>query len=506
MGADFNQPQRKSIVGIFVMFVYSLQGYAKALWPILVIWIFKFDQINKGYLLVGTIAVFAVIGIVSYLRYLNFTFYIDHENNEFIITEGIFNKTKTTIQLYKIQQVNINQSLIQRLVGVYELAVDTAGSNKKEGDIRAISHELALDLKARLLENENKKIANIEDSINTSDEILIDKAADSEVPFIEIGFLSLLKIGITSNYIKSFFVLLAFFFTLFDHIKQITGRDVLHDENIEDYVDKSQVATAFLIFFIIFFLAVIVINLVKTIFTYFDYKIARQKGSLLLSYGLLNTKSTILKPEKVQITSITQNFFQKKLNVLHLKIKQATGGEKEDHKLAIEIPGCDKLEKDAILKLLFQKIPEKGIMLKPNFRKLGFSVFLTIGLPMLGFYFVRDLLMEELPTIDYFVLLFVVFIGIIQLFIFKNNRLYINYDFIILQSGAWDVTNKIIIPSKIQAITTSQLFWHKNINIGSLTLHTAGGNISFQLGNFTAIKQYVNLWLYEMETSDSNWM
>jgi len=506
MGADFNKPQRQSILGIFVIFIYSLQSYAKALWPILVIWVFKFDQINKGYLLFGTIAVFAVIGIVSYLKYLNFTFYIDQENNEFIITEGIFNKTKTTIQLYRIQQVNINQSLIQRLVGVFELAVDTAGSTKKEGDISAISHELALDLKARLLDNENRKLQNSNNSFYTSDEISIDKVIDSDTPFIKISFLSLLKIGITSNYVKSFFVLLAFFITLFDHIKQITGRDVLHDENIEDYVDKNQVATAFLIFFIIFFLTVIVINLFKTIFTYFDYKIARQKGSLLISYGLLNTKSTILKPEKVQITSITQNFFQKKLDVLHFKIKQASGGEKEDHKLAIEIPGCDKLEKDSILKLLFQKIPEKGVMLKPNIRKLGFSIFLTIGLPMLVFYFVRDLLIDELPTIDYFVFIFVVFIGLIQFFIFKNNRLYINDAFIILQSGAWDVTNKIIIPSKIQAITTSQLFWHKKNDIGSLTLHTAGGDISFQLGNFTLIKQYVNYWLYEIETSNSNWM
>jgi putative membrane protein len=262
----------------------------------------------------------------------------------------------------------------------------------------------------------------------------------------------------------------------------------------------------FLVLFILFFLAVIGINLIKTVFTYFDYKIARQKGSLLLSFGLLNTRSTIVKPEKVQITSITQNFLQKKMNVLELKIKQATSGEKEERKSAIEIPGCNKLEKDAILKLLFQKIPKKGVMLKPNFRKLGFSIFLTIGLPLLCFYFVRDLVMVKIPMIDYLVAFFVVFMGLIQFFIFKNNRLFINDDFIILQSGAWDVSNEIIEPSKIQAITVSQLFWHKNINIGSLTLHTAGGNIAFQLGNFTAIKQYVNLWLYEIETSDSNWM
>jgi putative membrane protein len=63
-------------------------------------------------------------------------------------------KQKTIIQLNRIQQVNINQSLIQRL-GVYELDVDTAGSAKKEGQM-ALSHP-AIVLKARLLDNEKKE-------------------------------------------------------------------------------------------------------------------------------------------------------------------------------------------------------------------------------------------------------------------------------------------------------------------------------------------------------------
>ena len=84
--------------------------------------------------------------------------------------------------------------------------------------------------------------------------------------------------------------------------------------------------------------------------------------------------------------------------------------------------------------------------------------------------------------------------------------MFITDDFIIKQSGAWDISNEIIEPSKIQAISTSQLFWHKNINIGSITLHTAGGAIAFQLGNYIQLKEYINLWLYELETSDSNWM
>lgn len=505
MRADFSKPQRQSIIGILVMFLYSLQGYIKALWPILVIWIFKFEEVNKIYFFGGIISFFILAAIISYLKYLNFTFYIDQENHEFIVTEGVFNKTKTAIQLDKIQQVNINQSLIQRLAGVYELTVDTAGSNTKEGNIKAIDHDLALNLKTLLLLNEKTKtIDNSE--FTPSYEVSYKKTTIEEVPFIKISFLSLLKIGITSNYVKSFFIILAFLVTLSDHIKQITGRDFLHEEKIEDYVDTSQLLRVALMFFVVFFSVVIVFNLVKTIFKYFDYKIARQNGSLLLSFGLLNTNSTILKPEKVQIISVTQNFFQKKMNVLQLKIKQATGGENENNKLAIEIPGCNDWEKEEILKLLFQQIPVKGVMLKPNFRKLGFAIFTTIGLPLLGYSFFREILMEQIAMSDFIMLFFVVFVGVIQFYLFKNNRLYINDDFIILQSGAWDVTNKIIKPSKIQAITTSQLFWHKNINVGSLTLHTAGGDISFQLGNFTAIKQYINLWLYKMEISDSNWM
>jgi putative membrane protein len=65
------------------------------------------------------------------------------------------------------------------------------------------------------------------------------------------------------------------------------------------------------------------------------------------------------------------------------------------------------------------------------------------------------------------------YLGGIVYFSFRNNRLFINDDFIIRQSGAWDVDNEIIEPGKIQAITTSQLFWHKSVDIGSITIQLA---------------------------------
>jgi len=502
MQSYFNEPQRQSSIGVLVMFLDTMRHYAKALWPVLLIWVFKFDELNKPYLFLGIAAVFILIAIIAYLRYRNFTYYLDYENDEFVINEGIFNKTKTAIQLDKIQQVNINQSLIQKIIGVYALDVDTAGSNNKEGEIKAISHPIAVELKARLLDNSSRNRVALH---NSTTEIL----SEENTPFIKISLLSLLKVGITSNYIKSFSLLLFFFFTASENINKLTGRDVFEQKNInniDDYVNQNALITVFLIGLVSLFIIVLMINLVRIVFRYFDYKITKQKGSLLLSYGLLNTKNTIIKPEKVQITGVSRNYFQKKMNILEIKIKQATSGSKEERKSVIDIPGCNEFERDEILKLLFHQIPQKGVMLTPNFRKLGFALFLTIGLPLIGFYFFEKYNPEVGMAVNYLIPIYVIFVGVVQFFKFRNYRLFIHDDFIIKQSGAWDISNEIIEPSKIQAITTSQLFWHKSIGIGTLTLHTAGGNIAFQLGNFETIKQYVNLWLYEIETSDSNWM
>jgi putative membrane protein len=39
----------------------------------------------------------------------------------------------------------------------------------------------------------------------------------------------------------------------------------------------------------------------------------------------------------VQIVTVTRNYFQRKMNILEIKIKQATGGEKEERRSIIEI-------------------------------------------------------------------------------------------------------------------------------------------------------------------------
>ena len=491
---DFSKPQRQSPIGVLVMFFDTLRQYARGLGPLLVVGIFKFNEINKLLLFVGGLTLLIVIAVVAYLKFINFTFFLDNEREEFVVTDGIFNKTNTTIKLSKIQQVNIKQSLLQRIIGVHSLDVDTAGSSDQEISIKAISHRLALELKVRLLENDKK----INPRTEIVDEAGFKKTVSQEVPFIKISLLSLLKVGVTSNYIRSIGLLLAFFATMYENLMHLSRNAVLDDDKITRFVTGNLVMKSVAILIFILFTGILLVNVIRTLIKYYNFKIAEQSGSLLLSFGLLSIKNTIIKPDKVQIVSVTRNYFQKKMNILELKVKQATGGENEERKQAIEIPGCDETERDAILKLLFNEIPDKGVMLKPNFRKLVFAIFLAIVVPLCGVYYIAAVIQPEFMEFSYVVLVYAAFMGLVLYFGFRNNRLFINDRFIIKQSGAWDVENEIIEPRRIQAITTSQLFWHKRIDIGSVILHTAGGNVAFQLGNFTKINAYVNLWLYEL--------
>ncbi len=495
--SKFSTPQRQSKTGLLVLFTNSLFEFLKAMWIVLIIFFLK-GKTTDVFLGIGIfVLVLLGFGVYSYLKYRTFTFYIDEEQNEFIVQHGILNKTKTVIQLSKIQQVNLKQNIIHRMVNVYQLNIDSAGSEEKEAVINAVSKDVAMALKSKLLDNERFEV--VDNSVE------IEKEKENQ-PFLKIDLISLLKVGITSNYAKSIGLLLTFFFTIYENLNHAGADEFIDGSKVEDFIVNYTAVYSVLVAILLLFTVIFIINIVRTLVKYYGFKIAKQKGSLIMSYGLVATQSTILKPEKVQIVKITRNFFQKKLKILEISIKQTISDETKKDKSTIEIPGCNEIERNEILQLIFNEIPKKGEKLKPNFRKLLFSIFILIVLPLsayltIGNWFVNSIF--EYKSIAVFYTAFI-FIGL--LFGFKNNSLHINDKHVIMQSGAWDVDNEIIKTEKIQAITTSQLFWHKSLNIGSLTIHTAGGNVHFQLGNFQKINQYVNLWLYQIEKNDNNWM
>ena len=251
----------------------------------------------------------------------------------------------------------------------------------------------------------------------------------------------------------------------------------------------------------------LLVNLGRTVLRYFNFTVTKQNNTLLLSHGLINTRNTIIRPEKVQIVTVGRNYFQKKFDINDLRIRQAADLEqsRERRKMAMEIPGVNADEKTVLMQFLLEKMPEKGFSVKPNIRKVLFSIFRAIIVPVTIFY-VYTLIFKDMQFLLSLIPFYVIFIGILIFFGFRNNRLFVSPGFVIRQHGAWDIENDFIAPHKIQAIKLTQFFWQKYSNVGTVKIFTAGGNISFGLANFTQLKKLTNYWLYQVETTNKNWM
>ena len=373
---NFTTPQRQSLVGIVVLFANSLRKFISAFFPILILWVYKINEIGTTKVVLGLVLSLLVLGIIAYLNYWFFTFYIDETTQEFVIEKGVFNKTKITIQLSKIQQVTINQNIIHKIVGVHKLEIDSAGSDKKEVSISAISHALAVALKEKLTQgNFSETEIYSENTLKTT-----------EKNILKIRFLSLLKIGITANYMRSFALILLFVSWLVDTFSKIIDSEKI-DETVEGYVSKLNVIQAGIMFFVGLILVIILINVIHTLVTYFNLTIERNKQSFQLKFGLLNTKNILVNPEKIQRLVVSQNYFQKKLDVLSVRIFQASSSAQaaEREKNKTEIPGCSETEKNLILQLIYNQLPEKGTDFYPNIRKLILSLVVFLVLPMVVF-------------------------------------------------------------------------------------------------------------------------
>lgn len=504
MQIDFKTPQRQSITGIIIMFADTFQGVIRAMWIPIVIALLRLKSENYLAVALGFFGLVILTLVIGYLKYRNFTFFLDEEKQEFILKKGIINKSRINIQLSKIQQVNINQSLIQKIIGVYSLNIDTAGTDEKEISIRAIDQDLALILKERLLEYGNK-----EEEVSEENKELISENKITSKPFIKISYNTLFKVGITSNYGRTIALIVTFGLTLYQSFKDAISAFEIDEADVDSAFEQSKgyFSAGILIFGLI--VIVLLINIVRTFIKHFDFEMLKQKQSLVITSGLFAKKNTLLNPAKVQIAAYSQNYFQKKFGILDMYMKQASSDEVKNQQKqsnVVEVPGCNAAERDEILKIILGKIPEKTNPQRPNFRYLIFRIFFAL-------FFLAAMLtiifFSGIEDTGFYIPLIFVYLGLVSAMIyfgFKNYKLYTNQDFIVKKHGAWDVEHEIIEPFKIQAITTRQYFWHRSSNVGHLILHTAAGDVDFKFGDFTEIKRLVNYWLYQVETSKENWM
>ncbi|RYG21575.1 MAG: hypothetical protein EOO07_02275 [Chitinophagaceae bacterium] len=298
-------------------------------------------------------------------------------------------------------------------------------------------------------------------------------------------------------------------YTVFHNAKELIRAFADDNGQVEAAIKTGVSLFSIGILVVIFLGVLLIINIIRTFVTYFDFEVSKHKVSLLLSFGLFAKKNTLLSPQKVQITTYSQNYFQKKFNLINLLLQQADSGEakkgENPTKSLLHIPGCTATEKDELLRILLGEVPKAGKIFVPNFRFLNLPIFFNGILPI-GIFFIFWANFDPLKPYYPLAILYLTVVVLATYISYKRHRLAVNQDFVIKKSGIWDISNQVIVPHKIQSITTFQYPWHKGVDVGHVNLHTAAGVIHFKYGNYTEIKKLVNYWLYQVESGSEEWM
>ena len=493
---NFSEFSKQSPKGIIVLYFKQIYTTLKLFWILLFFAIkdfSKFSKIGENYIYLGILVVLLFFLIRAFLIYKNFLFKID--NNHFILQQGIISKTNTSIPFHRIQNINFKQNLVQQIINVYEVSIETAGSTDTEIAIKALNFEDAKNLKSVILDSKEINESVVKQS--------------TEKPFLKISILELFKVSLTENHLRNLFLFFAIFLGFFQQIQQIAD-SFGETETLDGFIKASPnaVSTSFiLVLTLLVFLTItaFITSFVRIFLVHFNLSAYLKKDAYEINQGLCTKKSIILKKQKIQNITVSTNPLKRLIGISYITFKQAVSG-KINHKneKVIKIVGCKKNQVDDVKTNLYQfKDIEAQDKMYPDTYYIN-RVYL-FNLLFLVIIYVSIYIFTE-PFFLYSLVLILPIYGFLIQKKIKKRFYKLNEEMIVVGNGMIETHHTYLELFKVQNIKLKQTIFQQRSNVTDLILQTASGKITVPCLSYSKAIEMYNHILYKVETSHKSWM
>jgi putative membrane protein len=304
---------------------------------------------------IGLLLLFATVGLgIRVLAWQRFTYAFDGEVLR--VEEGVLSRNQRSLDVARIQQVEIDRSWLQRVLGFATLRVETAGSSSEvEVELRVIPFEEAELLRGAVRESKARLQPGGADLPDTEHdgrrsrrrEVLhvpaghVVLAAVTGVrllvlPAVLAGGLQLLGQG-TGDTVDEALGLLARLGLLGpDGPRAPTLRTVLVTGAV---VLVASVVTA------------VVVGLLRDA----NFRVARVDDDLHVSRGLLSTRESVVPLQRVQLVDVQRNWLRRLLGFASVRIHSAGGSGAADRRVTVPLLRDGRI--DALLREVLPGVP-----------------------------------------------------------------------------------------------------------------------------------------------------
>ena len=246
--------------------------------------------------------VFAVLyGIVAWYRH---TYWVT--GDELRIEQGILNRSQRIIPIERIQAIDISQGVLQRLLGVVKVEIQTAGGTSPEVVLTAVSARAAEELRLALRRAVPLAAAGTEESAPA----LVRRLSAQD----------LLLAGATSGRAGVALSLIGSAMSQLDEMIPWESvpllPDRLHGTGIVLAIAVFAVALAWLL------------GVLGMVLAHAGFTVRRDGETLLIERGLLERRVASLPMDRVQAVRIVEGLFRQPFGLIELRVESAAYGLK----------------------------------------------------------------------------------------------------------------------------------------------------------------------------------
>ncbi|QKS71146.1 PH domain-containing protein [Paenalkalicoccus suaedae] len=305
-----------------------------------------------------------VSGLIFWWRFL----YIVHEE-ELQIKQGLFFTKNRYIRRERIQSIDINAKLLQRLFGLVELRIETAGGQgEAEFKITALRQEEAEQIKAMLLRRGSKPVTDSLDAHpneplqHNDDDVYGPKEFKEQYSpaFVEevqeekrepsyTWDLSVKRLLIAAATSSGVGIAATFIAAVVSQAPSF-----LPEWLFEMALSRLFQSSLLLIgAFVVTVLALAwLFTFVSTLLKYGQFKVEKDDHDIHISRGVLEKRSLTINEKNITAVRIVQNLLREPFGFVSVYVESAGGGTKDEDQSTILLPLCKRSEVEGLLREL----------------------------------------------------------------------------------------------------------------------------------------------------------
>lgn len=485
MTNSYNEPQKLPINGIWYILTVSLTKTLKTLLVPLIVLITS--RRTSDFMWQLLVIVYPAITLINALiKVRTFKYYVQEQS--LIIEYGLLKKEKINIPFKKITGINIEQKFLHQPFGLALMKIETAGTNKTEGEIPAIEMQKAIRLKEIILEK-----ASVEEMIEEKKE-----------PLLRLSSVQLLKFAISDNHVRTFFLILGISWIYLNRMRELMGDDWVRDIT-NKYIFHWYEISVYLYVIIIVLILAIAYSIIRTFLKFDGFVLQKDHLSYQYQAGLIDKKNNVIPFRKVQFVRMKTNWWRKKWNIYNITLRQSQAGESsKETKKSFTFPVFDKTMYRNILNTYYHGLTEES---QPNSVHVSYwarlmiipTAIIVAAVAIVAFFYENYWILSVIIPL-------VAYQFVVNKLYVKNYRFYINEEALQIDSGVWGKQVELLQWKNIQNIVITQTILQKRKAVANVQLVTASGIITIPYINHEDALRIQNHVVYVTAESSKSWL